>query len=572
MADEDESAKLLALLEEQNRQLLSDTRAVVATALVGSEGDRGTHAIDQGQSKPSGINQSAKMSPSTCNDSGSVRGHDKGEGEGNGEGDDLLQLLEAQNMQLLQDQRSITAIASSDPATKPSQRHRHSSTSSAHDSISVHSGDYDEGTAEQWAEVLANFAQWYKRKYKRLVDLCAAGIPPSLRCVVWRQLIDSYSRNERARVGNIERTDGAPAYAQLISTDSPHDKTIRRDISRTFPGHEWFRSDEGKTTLFNVIRAYSLYDTEVGYCQGSPFIIGLLLLQMPEEDAFDMFVLLMREYGLRGLYKPSMADLPLRLYQLEKVIQSTFPKLAEHFDEIGLKPSMYASQWFLTLFVSSLTLDCSLAVLDMVLVLGPDFVFNVALAIIGSNHDYLLRSHFEQVMTILSGSSLADMFKGRERNLIQSAQKHNVSKKRLAQHAQEYKEQLQREKERISELAQSQKKVARLEAENAALKAKLASLEKEYQALASKHLAVSVKLHDQEEKVEEMVIKMSREGSASSVTEVASDRSSPSCLPTVTEDNAFELAEGEQGAEPQFQALVQGQQQFVPQVDGDVQK
>lgn len=41
--------------------------------------------------------------------------------------------------------------------------------------------------------------------------------------------------------------------------------------------------------------SYSLYDPEVGYCQGSPFIVGLLLMHMPEEDAFLTFIQMMRE-------------------------------------------------------------------------------------------------------------------------------------------------------------------------------------------------------------------------------------------------------------------------------------
>ena len=62
-------------------------------------------------------------------------------------------------------------------------------------------------------------------------------------------------------------------------------------------------------------------DREVGYCQGSAFIAGLLLVQMPEEEAFAVFVALMQEYRLRELFKPSMAELGLCMYQLECLVQ-----------------------------------------------------------------------------------------------------------------------------------------------------------------------------------------------------------------------------------------------------------
>lgn len=36
--------------------------------------------------------------------------------------------------------------------------------------------------------------------------------------------------------------------------------------------------------MLNVLKAYSVYDREVGYCQGSPFISGLLLMQVRRRD------------------------------------------------------------------------------------------------------------------------------------------------------------------------------------------------------------------------------------------------------------------------------------------------
>ena len=53
-------------------------------------------------------------------------------------------------------------------------------------------------------------------------------------------------------------------------------------------------------------------------------------LQMPEEDAFGVFVSLMSHYKLRELYKPSMADLSLCFYQLETVVEVFTPCTHTH--------------------------------------------------------------------------------------------------------------------------------------------------------------------------------------------------------------------------------------------------
>ena len=71
-------------------------------------------------------------------------------------------------------------------------------------------------------------------------------------------------------------------YAQLLKKTSVHEKLIMRDLNRTFPKHEYFRDQNGigQEGLFNVVKAYSLYDKEVGYCQGISFVVGPLLLNV----------------------------------------------------------------------------------------------------------------------------------------------------------------------------------------------------------------------------------------------------------------------------------------------------
>ena len=74
--------------------------------------------------------------------------------------------------------------------------------------------------------------------------------------------------------------------------------------------HCRFASEAGRTSLLRVLRAYAVYDTEVGYCQGMNFLAGLLLTWMPNEaTAFAGLVVLMQQQGLRDLYKSDLARL-----------------------------------------------------------------------------------------------------------------------------------------------------------------------------------------------------------------------------------------------------------------------
>lgn len=57
---------------------------------------------------------------------------------------------------------------------------------------------------------------------------------------------------------------------------------------RTFPNHEYFKVPFGlgQLSLFNLLKAYSILDPELGYCQGLAFICGVLLLHVKQN--FDL--------------------------------------------------------------------------------------------------------------------------------------------------------------------------------------------------------------------------------------------------------------------------------------------
>lgn len=212
----------------------------------------------------------------------------------------------------------------------------------------------------------------------------------------------------------MEDTTTKESYAVLLERDSPHEKLIARDIARTYPGNEFFQASVGQETLLNVIKAYANYDIEVGYCQGSPFIVGALLLHLPEEDAFEVFATMMREYKLRGLFRPSMADLPLRLFQFDQLFAQMYPELHAHFEDIAVPLSSFASQWFLSMFGTVLPLEAVFRIIDLFLLdtgmpggnFGLLVIFRVGMAIIGMNHDQLLMSNFEAIMVFMSPKSL----------------------------------------------------------------------------------------------------------------------------------------------------------------------
>ncbi|CAG2122508.1 unnamed protein product, partial [Medioppia subpectinata] len=137
---------------------------------------------------------------------------------------------------------------------------------------------------------------------KQVQTLVKRGIPEALRGEVWQLL-----------AGCQDEVTLMEQYRALINRESPYEKYIERDINRTFPAHEFFKESGslGQDSLFKLCKAYSNYDTEIGYCQGLSFLIASLLLHMPEEQAFCVLVKIMNEYGLRNLFRNGFEELQL---------------------------------------------------------------------------------------------------------------------------------------------------------------------------------------------------------------------------------------------------------------------
>jgi len=232
------------------------------------------------------------------------------------------------------------------------------------------SKDCSEAILEQWADTLSKWTQSGSRP-KQLVQLARQGIPDALRAEVWQRLA-GYSDEVMDK------------YRILISKESSCESVIQRDISRTFPAHDFFKTAGGlgQDSLFRLSKAYAVHDEEIGYCQGLSFLAAALLLHMPEEQAFCVLVRIMYQYKLRDLFKDGFENLNMRLYQLNRLMEDQVPDLWQHFQDKGVEEHMYGSQWFLTLFTAKFPLHMVFHILDVFLLQGIDTLFQVALALL----------------------------------------------------------------------------------------------------------------------------------------------------------------------------------------------
>ena len=133
---------------------------------------------------------------------------------------------------------------------------------------------------EFYAAVVKDYQQTAARLPTLLSNKIRGGIPPPLRGVVWQSM-------SGARDPALE-----DMFERLSGESSPYEGIIGKDLGRSFPGVDMFRDPdgEGQRMLGRVLKCFSLYDQKIGYCQGLAFLVGPLLMHMPDKQAFCVLV------------------------------------------------------------------------------------------------------------------------------------------------------------------------------------------------------------------------------------------------------------------------------------------
>ncbi|XP_031562167.1 growth hormone-regulated TBC protein 1-A-like [Actinia tenebrosa] len=236
--------------------------------------------------------------------------------------------------------------------------------------------------ASRWQRFVRGTSKVKKsRKVKRFVR---KGVPPSYRGQVWMDISGARKRKKKN-----------PGYYQGLleqELDEIVKNSITTDIDRTFPENIFFGSSQKdlRKNLYNVLYAYALHNPRIGYCQGLNYITGMLILIVKNEDSAFWLLDVMMSKRLPDYYAKDMLGLQVEHEVLAQLVKKKMPQLHAHIEKIGLSYSIFATKWFICLYIDVLPVETVLRIWDCLFYEGSKVLLRVALTLLALHESQLM--------------------------------------------------------------------------------------------------------------------------------------------------------------------------------------
>uniref|UniRef100_A0A8C6U0N9 USP6 N-terminal-like protein n=1 Tax=Neogobius melanostomus TaxID=47308 RepID=A0A8C6U0N9_9GOBI len=279
---------------------------------------------------------------------------------------------------------------------------------------------YDSVEEKQKHNEVERTTKWLKMlkswdKYKnsdKLARRIYKGIPLQLRGEVWCLLLDVPKIKEEKK----DFYEKLKARARVLSPDI---RQIDLDVNRTYRDHIMFmhRYNVKQQALFHVLTAYSLYNTEVGYCQGMSQITALLLMYMNEEDAFWALVKLLsgQKHAMHGMLCILFMFVGFLCLVFQTMIQINKSHLFTLCDMLWqdaqeVYTSLYTMKWFFQCFLDRTPFTLTLRIWDIYILEGERVLPAMSYTVLKLHKKHLMKLSMEDLVEFLQVSLSKNFF------------------------------------------------------------------------------------------------------------------------------------------------------------------
>ncbi|XP_067293344.1 USP6 N-terminal-like protein [Pseudorasbora parva] len=249
---------------------------------------------------------------------------------------------------------------------------------------------------EKWVKMVKKWEKY--QNSEKMMKRVYKGIPLKLRGQVWALLLDVGN----VKQANYRKYEKMKEQAKKYSTEI---KQIDLDVNRTFRNHIMFMERFGvkQQALFHVLAAYSVYNTEVSYCQGMSQIAAILLMYMNEEDAFWALSQLLtnQKHAMHGFFIPGFPKLQRFQLHHDQILSKLLPKLRKHLDKEQMSTGIYSTKWFLQCFIDRTPFTLTLRLWDIYILEGEKVLTAMAYTLLKLYKKILLKMSLEDLREFL---------------------------------------------------------------------------------------------------------------------------------------------------------------------------
>ena len=135
---------------------------------------------------------------------------------------------------------------------------------------------------------------------------------------------------------------------------------IKDDIKRTIKGDLYFQPhNKGFKKMYQVLKAFTLYDQNWGYVQGMNFIVAALAYHCDANTAFWLWISLIEDYHLRKNYVEGFEGMYQRCNKIAEMLKLYDEKMYEFMEIHCVDIQMIALEAIMSLFFNMVPLEKS---------------------------------------------------------------------------------------------------------------------------------------------------------------------------------------------------------------------
>ena len=255
-------------------------------------------------------------------------------------------------------------------------------------------------------KILLNKSEFY--------HLWTLGIPSFLRKRIWPIIIgnelsitENFVDHYVQIIEKINFEEYNQLYQEHLKNKKNEDPILSEDfvlnemlndilkISNTIFGKhidkEYYDINSFSENLFKIVRIFILYRQDVNYSQQLVYISAILLLN--SENYFQAFVNLANfiiPSCLIKFLKNKKDFVEIRTLFFTNLLEQHTPLLKTHLEKLGVKHSIYLSQWLDYVFIKAFNYQTVLRLWDVYLLKGEIFLYEIAISILKMEEKDLL--------------------------------------------------------------------------------------------------------------------------------------------------------------------------------------